>query len=139
MSREEDQERNDYAIRGERIMRQPRTLPVYGGQANAMTAPLPAITDETARWLEEANQPDYRARVRAGLKWHKVSMAELARMCGCSPSNISAWLSDRYVGLGPVPKYIWRVADRYVEVQHAKHRAHPVVLAGREEKEASND
>lgn len=40
MSREERQEAADYAIRGERFMREPRGLPIYGGQAAAMAAPL---------------------------------------------------------------------------------------------------
>lgn len=39
---EDANEQADYAIRGERIMREPRNLPVYGGSANAMQAPLPA-------------------------------------------------------------------------------------------------
>lgn len=63
--------------------------------------------EEARQWLCDVTQPGYRDLVKATLKQRKISQAEFARMCGCSPSNVSTILNG-YVSY--FPKYMWRVA-----------------------------
>lgn len=71
---------------------------------------------DTNQWLHDVSQPDYRERVNAALKTRKISKAEFARLCGCSASNMHAWLG-RY-SWQRFPKYIWRKAYDLLGVRY---------------------
>jgi transcriptional regulator with XRE-family HTH domain len=64
--------------------------------------------DLQRQWLSDVSQPDYRERVKATLKAKHISKAEFARRCGCSPSNVYAWLNG--YSWQRFPKYMWAVA-----------------------------
>lgn len=70
-----------------------------------------ARADYALRVIEYNRQ---RRVLRTALKAQGISFARFARECGCSASNISAYVSD--VGAGerngwPIPAYIWRRAE----------------------------
>ena len=69
------------------------------------------MNTDTAQWIEDINQPDYRDRLKAALSARKMSQAAFARACGCSPSNVSAYLNGYVV---PIPKYMWQAAQTYL-------------------------
>jgi lambda repressor-like predicted transcriptional regulator/predicted RNA-binding Zn-ribbon protein involved in translation (DUF1610 family) len=64
---------------------------------------------DTYEWIVETHFiGEYRKKLRALLKEKGISQAEFARRCGCSASNISAILGERYGQR--CPKYIWVAA-----------------------------
>ena len=72
------------------------------------------MTEETEQWLHDVKQPDYLIRMKVALKEKGMSQSAFARICGCSPSRISALLNGRYAE--HTPKYIWKAAKLYLKL-----------------------
>jgi transcriptional regulator with XRE-family HTH domain len=67
------------------------------------------MNPDTEEWLRDVEQPDYTERLKKAMGDKGVTHKEFAKLCGCSPSNVSAVLRGESFA-GRVPKYMWRVA-----------------------------
>jgi len=72
------------------------------------------MRQDTKEWKDDVCAEGYVDRLRAALKAKKMTQTEFARICDCSPSNISAILNRKYSN--PTPKYIWEKAKLYLNM-----------------------
>lgn len=66
------------------------------------------MMNDTQQWINDVTDPEYVDRLKAALRQKGMSQSEFARICGCSPSRISALVNKKYFGY--TPKYIWEKA-----------------------------
>ena len=74
------------------------------------------MQEDTRQWIKDIHQPDYLDRVRQALKANKMSQAQFARFCHCSPSTVSMYLNGycqpRF------PKYMWQKARDLLGIRY---------------------
>jgi hypothetical protein len=78
---------------------------------------------ESALWLEETSDPDYRERLLAGLAKRKMSQSQLARLSGVTQQHFNAVLNRSFYS---IPRPIWETARALglvEEKRKGKHRS----------------